>query len=141
MGGWRHGRCRFQVSHVLLPRMRSLNLRSAATATACLYHLVAACGGAAAQQARSLMCDAALVSQLLAQLRSSDAQLVSASLAVLDVLSAEPSCSAVLLGEGWMAAVQPLLGCQDGLVRRWAERTLCSLFLATSPPKTKPAAA
>ncbi len=56
--------------------------------------------------------------------------LLQASLAVLDVLATEPSCGPVMLQSGWLAAIAPLLESEDVIVRRWADRALCSLFVA-----------
>ncbi|KAF5841972.1 armadillo-type protein [Dunaliella salina] len=121
---------RFRVTHTLLPRLRSPNFRTAATAAAALYHLAAACGGKAACEARSLMADSSLVRELLQKLSSSDPPLIQACLAVLDVLSAEPLCGEVMLRSGWLDAILPLLESKDALVQRWADRALCSLFIA-----------
>lgn len=120
------------MSGTLLPRLRSANHRAAATAAASLYHLAAACGGDAAHEARRLMADGEVVRVLLQRLASGDPFLAHACLAVLDVLSAEPLCTEVMLGSGWLAAVVPLLGSGDAVVRRWAERALCSLYMATT---------
>lgn len=119
------------MSHVLLPKLRSLNFRAATTAAACIYHLCAACGGPAAREARRLMADSALVTQLLTNCGSGDSALALACLAVLDVLSAEPLCVDVMMGSGWLQAVVPLLEHEDMLVKRWAERALCSLYMAS----------
>jgi len=127
---------RHQVSHVLLPKLRSPNFRAAATAAACIYHLCAACGGPAAREARRLMADGALVAQLLTNCGSGDPALALACLAVLDVLSAEPMCVSVMMSSGWLQAMMPLLGHDDALVRRWSERALCSLYIASGSGKS-----
>jgi len=53
-----------------------------------------------------------------------------ACLAVLDVLSSEPTCGEVMMSSGWQAALVPLLESEDALVRRWADRVLCSMYIA-----------
>lgn len=56
--------------------------------------------------------------------------LLQACLAVLDVLSGEPLCGNVMLRSGWLAAIVPLLECGDAVVQRWADRALCSMYVA-----------
>lgn len=49
------------------------------------------------------------VSQLLSALGEGDPALALACLVVLDVLSAEPTCTPVMMATGWMPIVVPLL--------------------------------
>lgn len=124
--------CRHRVTHVLLPRLRSSNPRTVMTAAATLYHMIAACGGTPAREARTLVADSALLEQLVACLRSGHAGMMSASLAVLDILVSERASASVLLVVGWKEAVLPVLDSRDALIRRWAERVLCGLYMSTS---------
>ncbi len=122
---------RHRASTVLLQRLRSNNAAVAGSAAACLYHLlVATPGSAAARETRALLADAALLRQLVAVLASGDAELVHASLSVLDVLCSEPAAVGALRPAGvpWLAAVQKVLWHQDALVRRAAERVLCAAY-------------
>lgn len=119
------------MSDVLLPRLREPNYRTAACAAAQLYHL-AATNGPAAGACRCLMADSALVTQLLSLLSCPDPLLVHSVLAVLDVLSSVPACGTLMMREGWLDRVVPLLESRDGLVRRWAERALCSMYMGTA---------
>ncbi len=119
------------MTDILLPRLRSPNHRTAMVAAAALYHLVAACGGDTAREARGLLSDSSLIEQLLACLSSGHAGLTHASLAVLDVLVPEPVCAKILLALRWLQPVTPLLEHSNALVRRWAERLLCGAYAAT----------
>ena len=49
---------------------------------------------------------------------------------MLEVLSSEPQSGGILLRAGWLQAITPLLESRDALVQRWADRALCSLYIA-----------
>lgn len=79
-----------------------------------------------------MVADADVITELLSGLDSSrPPALAHACLATLDILSAEPACTEALLHCGWLDAVTTCLESPDAMVRRWAERTLCSLYVAT----------
>ena len=80
------------------------------------------------------MADSRLMQQLLGLLSRPQPLLVATVLCVLDALSSEPICLKLLLKAGWCDAVPALLQNEDLLVRRWAERALCSLYMASAEP-------
>eukprot|EP00798_Chlamydomonas_sp_ICE-L_P006542 gene6542-3187_t len=125
---------RYIINDELLPRLRQQNVMMATGAVSRLYHLVV-CEGPLGAVARQLVTEPTLIGQLMTLLGScehpQDPPLVTACLCVLDILSErDPTCQWMLLEAGWLDRVVPLLDDRDQLVRRFAERALCSIYKA-----------